>query len=148
LKLLASFAALALAGCSSGVSEVRTTPGPTSAPPSEELQSTQASPSPTQEPTAVPTPEPAEAELTIRSTSLLVPQQSDFELMGFQVAAVVQNAGDTWAKLLPFDSEWTVLNASGGVTTTGQMGQAYPQYVEPGGKSKSTSHSAPSTDPT
>ena len=67
------------------------------------------------------------------SSSLMVPTESDSELLGYQIAAVVRNDGDAWARLEPFETDWAVLNAQGGVTSTGSMSSAYPQYVGPGG---------------
>jgi hypothetical protein len=64
---------------------------------------------------------------------LLVPPSNDFGLVGYQVAARVENHGDGWAKIDAFGSEFVVLNADGGVTSTGTMSLAYPQYLEPGG---------------
>lgn len=93
-------------------------------------------PSPTQSATPERTPSPtaaAVADVTIVSTSLIVPSDNDFGLLGYQIAAVVENQGDSWAKLVPFESDWTVLSPTGSVTATGQMSAAYPQYVEPGG---------------
>ena len=128
--LLVVAVAVLLLGCS--------TPGPSSSQSAEPSPSLAETPEPTEEPTAEPTQAPtptaeAEADVVLTATALLVPPDNDFALLGYQIVATVENHGTSWAKLLPFDSDWTALNASGGVTSTGQMGQAYPQYLEPGG---------------
>lgn len=88
---------------------------------------------PTARPEVTPSPVAADADVVVVSTTMMVPPSADFSLLGYQLGAVVENQGDSWAMLLPFDSDWTVLNAEGGVTSTGQMTLAIPQYVEPGG---------------
>jgi hypothetical protein len=92
--------------------------------------------SPTAKPTLKPTPTPtarAEADVVVRDKYLIVPQRQDFALLGYQVAARIENKGDAWAKLQAFDSDFVVLDGDGGVTSTGSMSLAYPQYLEPGG---------------
>jgi hypothetical protein len=90
-----------------------------------------ATPTPSTEPTPSPTAE-AEPDVVLTASALLVPPDDGFDLLGFQIAGTIENRGTGWAKLLPFDSDWTVLDEGGGVTATGQMGQAYPQYLAPG----------------
>jgi hypothetical protein len=86
---------------------------------------------PTEAPTPATTPEPS-ASVVVTNTALLAPPDDGFDLLGYQIVATVENQGDSWAKLLPFNTDFTVLSPSGGVTSTGQMGQAYPQYLGPG----------------
>jgi hypothetical protein len=83
-------------------------------------------PSATDEPTLEP-------EVVVTDRVLLVPAASEAGLLGFQVVATIENTGDGWAKLFAVDSQWVALDSAGGVTATGQMSQAYPQYLEPGG---------------
>jgi hypothetical protein len=47
--------------------------------------------------------------------------------------AELKNVGTGWAKLDPFDSDYTVLDKAGGVVTTGSFTYAYPAFVAPGG---------------
>ena len=132
--LLIGAIAVLVAGCSTLAPRASTGDAPTGEP----IPSVAQTPEPTEEPTPAPTQTPtptaeAEADVVVTATALLVPPDNDFGLLGYQIVATVENHGTSWAKLLPFDSDWTALNGSGGVTSTGQMGQAYPQYLEPGG---------------
>lgn len=120
---------LLLAACSSGEAGLTQ---PATTPPSTPPEATgEATATPTSEPTSSPTAA-AEPDVALTGTALLVPPADGFDLLGFQVVATIENRGAGWAKLLPSDSDWIVLDGSGGVTATGQMGQAYPQYLAPG----------------
>lgn len=88
-------------------------------------------------PTASPSPRPSpspqpEADVVIVDQYLLVPETNDFGLLGYQIVARIENRGAAWAKLNPFETDFVVLNAGGGVTSTGTMSTAYPQYLGPG----------------
>ena len=86
---------------------------------------------PSVEPTPSPTAE-AEPDVVLTASALLVPLGEGFDILGFQIAGTIENRGTGWAKLLPFASDCTVLAAGGGVTATGQMAHAFPQYLAPG----------------
>jgi hypothetical protein len=82
-------------------------------------------------PTATSTPQPS-ADVVGLSTFLLLPKRPDPDLLGYQIVTRVKNDGNGWAKLDASSSDFVVLDGSGGVTSTGSMSQAYPEYIAPG----------------
>jgi hypothetical protein len=50
----------------------------------------------------------------------------------YQVIVELTNSGTGWAQLSPFNSDYTILDPSGGVVTTGSFTYAYPEYLGPG----------------
>jgi hypothetical protein len=54
---------------------------------------------------------------------------SDF--VSYQVILELHNAGNGWAEISPFNSDYTVLNGDGGVVATGSFTYAYPEFLGP-----------------
>lgn len=88
-------------------------------------------PTPTHEPTPRPTPEP-EADLRRGAMTVVawMPQFGDSPWG--QVFVEIVNDGDGWAELQPGDSDFTILDANGGLVTTGFFIYAYPEILGPG----------------
>jgi hypothetical protein len=84
----------------------------------------------TAEPTPSPTPEPAGRLEKVRE--LVIAWQATTIFIGFQVVVEVKNTGTDWVRLEPLQSSYEVLDANGGVTTSGTFPYAFPEYVAPG----------------
>lgn len=86
---------------------------------------------PTPSATALPTS--AQANL-IKTHELLFAWQDnhDASLVGYQIIAVLENQGAGWADLIPTQSRFSVLDASGNTTVDGLFTFGYPEFIAPG----------------
>jgi hypothetical protein len=93
-------------------------------------QTSSPTPTATARPSSRPTPEP-EGELA-KVQEVVLAYQSSSDYVRYQVIVELRNTGTGWAQVQAFQSDYTVLNAAGGVTATGQFLYAYPEYIGPG----------------
>lgn len=106
---------------------------PTEAPtPSEEpTPEPTATPEPTPSPTRTPTPTPAPSA-DARKGDVFMYVDEDFGYVTGQIILEVENAGTTWIEILDFQSNYTVFDADGAITETGDFTVAVPSLVAPG----------------
>ena len=128
---------LAISACSSP-SELAE--GGTSAAPVEtQTAEASAAEEPTAEPTEEPTPEPTQrptatpAATLTRIHQLVYAWKQEFgDYTNYQVIVSLENSGGGWAEVSGFDSDYQVLDADGGLTTTGSFIYAFPEFIGPG----------------
>jgi hypothetical protein len=80
---------------------------------------------------AEPAP-PPEAELAQGDNVVLAWQSETRDYVTYYVVVEIMNQGGGWGQLSPFGSDYTVLDSSGGIVTTGSFIYAYPEFVGPG----------------
>lgn len=91
-----------------------------------------ATPSPTLQPTASPTVQPAGQLEKVGQYVYAYKSSPTAAFVHYQVIVVVRNAGTGWAQQLPRQSDFTVLNPSGGATVSGPFTYAFPAFIAPG----------------
>lgn len=135
--------AFAIAGCNSAgapVSSAAASTAPMTSAPAAPTAEVTPSPTPTlapneatPDPTSEPTPEPTEELVSSADiTRQYVRACTSYGWTEAVVIATIKNTGTTWVELLASDSDYTVLDADGNVTTTGSFSYAYPRYLAPG----------------
>jgi len=159
-KLLLPVLAVLLAGCvtTSPITEpsapAKTVgPAPTSPGASAALPSAPAHPSTAPASAIGPSPTPSSPRITVAPSTATVPpppsptpassvsitakkliawkaQYSSY--VNYYVIAEIKNEGTMWAQLSTFDSDYTIYDGAGKVTTTGTFTYAYPDYIGPG----------------
>jgi hypothetical protein len=89
---------------------------------------------PTGVPATVPpaTPEP-EGRLEKVREVVLAWSFAGSASISFQVIVELRNTGTGWAQVSGFDSDYTVLDAEGNVTTTESFLYEFPEFIPPGG---------------
>lgn len=113
-----------LSGCASS------SPLPTGSTEASQKATPTSQPTPTAVPTPRPTPKPEGQLETVGELVLAWGSASHF--VSYIVIVEMHNSGTGWAQLLPSQSDYTVLNGSGGVTVTGSFFHAYPEFIAPG----------------
>lgn len=95
-------------------------PGPTATPPARITL-----------PPQTPTPT-ANSNVVITNQKLIAwkPQYSSY--VSYYVIAEITNEGSLWAQIDAFDSDYSIYDKSGKVTTTGNFLYAYPEFIAPG----------------
>jgi hypothetical protein len=88
-------------------------------------------PTPTPEPTPRPTEAPA-ADLARVHQVVYAWTQEFSDFISYQVIISIVNEGSGWAEVSAFDSDYQVLDANGGLVTTGFFTYAYPAFLGPG----------------
>ncbi|MBA2557664.1 MAG: hypothetical protein H0V12_10045 [Chloroflexi bacterium] len=110
-------------------------PEPTDTLPPEPTDSPTPAPTATPEPTPTPTPRPTATPQPEGEASTvgayLVPFET-FDIVQAQVIVEVQNTGDGWVEILPFESTFTIYDEGGGVVESGGFIYAYPNLLGPG----------------
>lgn len=93
-----------------------------------------AEPTPTPRPTRRATPRPTpmpEGELAITHEVVYAwPSGGDYTY--WQVILAVENVGTGWAEMSGFDSDYQILDASGGLVATGSFNYEFPKFIGPG----------------
>ena len=88
-------------------------------------------PTPTLQPTSVPTPAPEGNVAKVREVVIAwKPEYSSY--VSFQIIVELKNTGTGWAQLHPGQSDYTILDGSGDVVGTGSFTYAFPEFVAPG----------------
>ena len=124
-------AGVVVAGCSA----YEPIADPSDSAPAEASSAPEATPSPTARPTARPTPRatPVPVADLAKSQQVVYAWQNEFSnYISYQVIIELVNQGDGWAQLSAFDSDYQILDADGGLVTTGGFTYAFPEYVGPG----------------
>lgn len=128
LRFLLSTAAVMLAACGQTGSPIATGPASTLVAPTQ-LATTP--PIPTAAlPSRVPTTPPGVGRLDKGEPILLAWKSSTY--VYYVVVVPLKNAGTGWAEALAFNSDYTILDANGGITETGSFTYAYPALIAPG----------------
>lgn len=78
------------------------------------------------------TPAAATASPAGLRTGFFLYTDTDFGRVIGQVILRVENTGNTWIELLGFDSPWTIYDADGAITETGNFSIATPRLLAPG----------------
>jgi hypothetical protein len=137
LPLIAMSLAVAMAACSGGTKTIQT------APPSQGILATSAgsiaTPAPTASripvtpaPTKLVTPEPKADLQKVKEVVLAWKTYKGSAYVDYQVIVELKNLGTGWAEVSGFDSDYTVLDAGGDVTTTGSFTYEFPKFIGPG----------------
>lgn len=88
-------------------------------------------PTPTVAPTPVSTPEPKGVVAKVSERVIAwKPQYGDY--IYYQVIVELKNTGNGWARVGAGQSDYTIVDGSGSVVTTGFFTYAFPEYLAPG----------------
>ncbi|HEX7591155.1 MAG TPA: hypothetical protein VF375_04320, partial [Candidatus Limnocylindrales bacterium] len=124
-------AVVVIAGCTGGAQEAGTqAPGITQA---TATPSSTAGSTPVMTSASTPIPGPTTGEADISVTKQIVhagPVIASRAL--YEVIVEVKNSGSGWADMVRGESDFTVYDKDGGVTTAASFGYAYPRYLGPG----------------
>jgi hypothetical protein len=86
-------------------------------------------------PTASPSPGPTptvNSNVVITNQKLIAWKPKYSSYVSYYVIAEITNEGSLWAQIDAFDSDYSVYDRSGKVTTTGNFLYAYPEFIAPG----------------
>ena len=108
-------------------------PGSTTAP----LRTAQPTPAPslpgTEPPPVTPAPATPASTSGAEQDQAVLRTWTESGYVTAQVITPVTNTGTTWIELLQFDTNWTIYDATGGITATGSYAsEVGPRYLAPG----------------